>query len=115
MPARIKTQETPYYSQRTRLDGRDYVLEFAYNEREERWYLSIFDEAKTPLARGIKLIANWSLLHPYRFDPRMPPGELTASDTTGDGSPPTLLELGEGKRCELVYWTRAELEALASV
>jgi hypothetical protein len=113
MPARITTQSAPYYRQRTRLDGRDYVLDFSYNEREERWYLSFYDEAETPLALGIKLVANYSLLYPYRYDPRMPPGELNVADLTGDGSPPTLLELGESKRCELLYWSRAELEALA--
>lgn len=113
MPSRIETREDPYYSQRTRLDGRDYVLRFAYNERESRWYLSLLDESESPIILGIKLVANYSLLYPYRYDPRVPPGEINVADLTGDGSPPTLLELGEGKRCELLYWTRAELEELA--
>lgn len=112
MPARINTLEEPYYRERTRLEGRDYILDFAYNEREERWYLSISDEDEVPIARGIKLIANWSLLFPYRYDERTPPGELTVADLTTDGTPPTLLELGEGKRCELIYWTREELKAI---
>lgn len=114
MPLRINTREDPYYTQRTRLEGRDYVLGLEYNEREQRWYLSLYDEAEDPIAIGIKLIANWSLLHPYRYDQRTPPGQLTCSDITGDGSPPTMLELGAGKRCELLYWTRVELEAIAA-
>jgi hypothetical protein len=114
MPGLITTREDPYYTQRTKLDGRIYVMRFAYNEREARWYLGLADDADEPIASGIKLIANWSLLYPYRYDPRAPLGELTVTDLTGDGSPPTLLELGAGKRCELIYWTRAELEEIAS-
>lgn len=111
MPLLLITSEEPHYQQRTRLEGRDYLLTFTFNEREERWYLSIADEAEDPIASGLKLVANWPLLWPYRYDPRIPPGELAVSDVSGDGSPPTLLELGEGKRCELLYWTRAELDA----
>lgn len=110
----IPTSEDPHYQQRARLDGRDYVLTFQFNEREARWSLTLADEAGDPIATGIKLIANWRLLHPYRYDPRCPPGELTCSDISGDGSPPTLLELGKGKRCELLYWPRAELDAIAA-
>lgn len=114
MPKIIPTREDPYYPMRVRLEGRDYILDFDYNQREERWYLSIADEEERPIATGIKLIANWSLLHPYRYDSRCPPGQLTVSDISGNGSPPTQLELGEGKRCELLYWTRAELDAIAA-
>lgn len=99
------TPGAPYHTQKTRLDGRDYVLQFAWNEREARWYLSLFDEEEQPLALGIKLVANWPLLRFYRFDPRVPPGELMVVDLTGDGSPPGLDELGAGKRCELTYFT----------
>lgn len=112
MPLLIPTREEPYYQQRTRLEGRDYVLSFAYNEREARWYLTIADEAESPIATGIKLIANWPLLRPHKWDPRCPAGELNVADISGDASPPTLLELGESKRCELLYWTSAELATI---
>jgi hypothetical protein len=112
MPLIIPTREDPYYQQRTRIEGRDYVLNFAFNEREARWYLTIADEAGSPIATGIKLVANRRLLRPYRYDDRCPPGELVVSDISGDGSPPTQLEIGEGKRCELLYWTAAEVAAI---
>lgn len=99
------TPGEPYYIQRTKLDGRDYVLHFAYNQREERWHLSIHDEEDLPILQGLKLLANWPLLRAHRYDPRVPPGELMVSDQTGDGSPPTLDELGAGRRCELIYQT----------
>ena len=108
------TPGQPYYQQKTRLDGRDFLLHFAYNEREARWYLSIHDEEDTPLRKGLKLVANWPLLRHYREDPRMPPGELIIFDLTGDGSPPTLDDLGEGLRCQLNYTPRADLETIAT-
>lgn len=93
----------PYFTQKTRLDGRDFILKFSYNQREERYYLSIFDEQETPILMGLKLVAVWPLLRRYRANPALPPGELWVSDLTGNGEPPTLNELGEGKRCELTY------------
>jgi hypothetical protein len=101
----IPTSANPYYSERVKLDGRDYLLRFSYNEREERWYLSLYDDAEDPLILGIKLLTNWELLQHYHADPRVPPGELWVMDTTGNDDPPTLNELGVGKRCELTYFS----------
>jgi hypothetical protein len=100
----IPTSAVPYYSQRVKLDGRDYLLRFAYNEREARWYLSLYDDEELPLVLGLKLMTNWELLQHYHADPRVPPGELWVMCLSGDESPPTLSELGEGKRCELTYF-----------
>lgn len=94
---------TPYFTQKTRLDGRDFILKFSYNQREERYYLSIYDEQEEPLLMGLKLVANWPLLRRYRWNPALPPGEIWVMDLTGEGTPPTLDELGEGRRCELTY------------
>lgn len=104
------TPETPYYQQKTRLDGRDYVLHFAYNQREDRWYLSLHDEEDVPILRGLKLVANWPLLKYYHADTRVPPGELIATDLTADGgSPPGFADLGEGRRVELTYFDAAQI------
>lgn len=99
----------PYYSQKTNLEGREFVLRFSYNERIERWYLGIFDEEETPLLQGLKLLANVPLLRHYRHDPRLPPGELMALTTDGSGEPPTLNELGPGRRAELIYLESTDL------
>lgn len=104
----IPTSDAPYYSQRVKLEGRDYLFRFAYNEREERWRLSIFDDEESPLLLGLKLVTNWELLQHYKADTRLPPGELWVMCTSGDDEPPKLDELGEGKRCELTYFTADE-------
>lgn len=114
MPLLIQTSPDPYYEQRVRLDGRDYLLRFAWNQRESRWRLSLFTENDEPIVHGLKLIANWPLLRRYRYDDRVPPGELFVVDWTGDGAPPLLDELGEDKRCQLLYFTPEELAGLRS-
>jgi hypothetical protein len=105
----IPTTAEPFQRMTVRLDGRDYVLELRYNQREERWYLSVADDEGAPILSGLKLQANWPLFWRHRYDVRVPPGEIMAAATGTDRSPPTLTELGEGKRCELTYYDRAEL------
>lgn len=99
----IPTSAEPYYRQKTKLEGRDFILVFSYNQRVERWHLSIYDEEENPLRLGLKLVTNWPLLRRYHQDPRMPPGELMAVASDGSTEPPALDELGEGKRVQLLY------------
>jgi hypothetical protein len=99
----IPTWPDPYYLQKVRLDGRDFVLHFAFNQREDRWSLDIHDDEDEPIVQGLKLLANWPLLRHYRWNESLPPGELIVMDLTGDGAPPGLDELGDGKRCQLIY------------
>ena len=93
----------PYYSLRTTLDGRDYNLSFSWNEREERWYMAIADEADVQLVAGLKLVCNWPLLRFYHANPALPPGELAVVALQNDVAPPGLFDLGIGLRCELEY------------
>lgn len=101
--------DVPYYRQKTKLEGREFVLYFAFNQRIGRWHLSVFDEEETPLVQGLKLVVNWPLLRHYRYDSRLPPGELMALAQDGSHEPPGLGELGEGKRVELIYLEVADL------
>jgi len=106
----IPTTNDSFQRMTVRLDGRDYVLTLLYNQREESWYLSIGDDESVPLLSGLKLQANWPLLWRHRYNTSLPPGELMVTSTT-DSVSPTLSDLGEGKRCELTYYDRAELVA----
>jgi|GEM_PF-1435203 len=99
----------PHYVMRTRLDGRDFILRFIWNQRQDRWYFDILSTAEEPIAVGIKIVANWPLLRFHRWDKRLPPGELMAIDLSGDRSPPRLNELAIGKRCELTYFPVTDL------
>jgi hypothetical protein len=99
------TPGVPFQSRKVRLEGRDFILQLAWNQREAGWYLSILDEEATPLVMGLKVLANWRMLRQYyNWDPRVPPGEFVATDLTGGTEPPGLNELGVGLRCELTYF-----------
>lgn len=96
------SEDTPLYSERIGLDGRDFLFEFDWNDREGRWYLSIRGVDETPLALGIKVVANWPLLRRFS-DPSLPQGSLFAADLSPEnGESPTYLELG--KRVRLLYF-----------
>jgi len=101
------TPGVPFYKQKTRLDGVDYILWFRYSQREDRWYLSIYDAGETPILLGLKLVLNWPLLQAYRYNPLLPPGEIVAMGLTTDDSPPGLNELGEAQRVQLTYFEAA--------
>jgi hypothetical protein len=107
----LLTTEDPFQKQNVNLDGVDFIVSLSFNQREERWYLSIADDEGTPLISGLKLLANYRLLFRHRYNTKLPAGEIMAIDTTPDGSPPTLLELGAGKRCVLTYLDAAEVAA----
>lgn len=94
--------ENAHCSQRTTLDGRDYLFEIDWNQRESRWYLSMFDQTGDPILQGKKVVAGWDLLR-LVIDERRPPGRLYALDYSGTGTDPALDDVGLGKRVELVY------------
>lgn len=103
----IPTFSDPNYRQTTFFEGTAYVLEFSYNQRELVWYLSVSDPDGTPLANGMKVMANIGLLG-SRTDVRLPPGEIVAVTTSADDSPPDIGELGDGLRCTLIYLDSTE-------
>lgn len=107
----IPTSDKPFYTQRTTLEGREFVLEFTYNQREDVTYLSILDTANVLIRGSIKIITNRALLSRYKYDTRLPPGDIYAFSFTTD-APPAFGELGETKRVRLVYFNTEEQESL---
>lgn len=109
MSQTIPTLPDPYYTIRVRLDDHDYTLEFRYSPRAARYYLNIFDAEDNALVCGIKLVSNLQLLRYYHFRDGVPPGELMVTCTSTDTTSPALGELGEDQRCQLTYFTHAEV------
>lgn len=112
MSQTIPTQDGPYYSQVTRLDDADFTLEFRYSTREQRYYLNLYDANDVLLCAGLKLISNWPLLRYSKFRPGVPRGEIMVTAIGVDTSAPRLGELGADKRCQLTYFTAAEVAAI---
>lgn len=99
--------ELPSYVQRVTLEGREYVLAFDWNEREGRWFLDLLDNEETPLAVGLKVVVGFPLLRRRKTDPRLPPGDFIAIDSSDTGRDPGFGELGG--RVALCYLEAAEL------
>jgi hypothetical protein len=97
---------TPLYQERVRLEGRDYILLFDWNNREQRYYLSIFDQDGVPLLLGVKVVSNWGMLGKHHFNPALPPGELIPMDLESGGEPPTFDDFGT--RVRLFYYESDE-------
>lgn len=103
--------DTPLYSQRTTLDGKEYLLKFDYSEREDRWFLSLYDVDETPLALGIKVIPNWPLLRLHVSNPDVPQGKLVARDFSLAPAAPGFGDLG--RRVSILYYDEEALVTLA--
>ena len=86
--------DSPISTQRTTLSGQTYRLDFRYNTRRELWELSLYDEAGTPVAEGLAIVANWDLLYSVASENR-PPGGIFLY--TGSGVPATLQDLVDEK------------------
>ena len=98
----------PFYTQRVRLDGREYSLRFRWNTCAERWRMDLLTDENEPIVLGMKIVTDWPLLRYYKFDPRCPPGEFFAQTLTQDTSPPGFSDLGIGQRVELTYYAATE-------
>lgn len=100
------------FEQRTALEGSDFIFRFWYSQREARWYMDLFDDARSAIATGVKLVPNTDLLSGLN-DARRPAGVIMVYDTLSGGSSPItpvspgLLDLG--LRHLVLYSPSAEL------
>lgn len=100
--------DTPLFSVRYPLEGKEYSFRFDYVERWSSFVFDVVDDAGEPIVAGIRLVSNRPLLEAFRHDPRLPPGRLIATAQGTDVSPAKLNELGIGRRVELTYITSDE-------
>ena len=97
------------WTQRTALDGVDYLLTFRWSQREGHWLLDVATAEASPIVSGLALVVG-SLLLVGVVDARRPAGQLVAVDTTGaNDADPAFDDLGT--RFVLTYVTAAELAA----
>jgi hypothetical protein len=92
--------DSEHYEEQVELDGVVYGLKFAWNHRASGWFLSLAKQDGTPILSGLRIVADWPLLH-YCSHPDKPGGNLMAMDTSGAGLDPGLTELGS--RVLLMY------------
>ncbi len=97
--------DTEFYVERVELDSVVFELTFAWNTREEKWFLSVADADGVALASGIKIVADWPLFQSVS-NADMPAGTMLANDTSGAGLDPGLDDLGD--RVLLMYQDAAD-------
>lgn len=86
------------------LAGDVFRMVLRYNEREGRYFMTLFDENDTMLISSVKVVLDYPLLNRLT-DVRRPKGELFAVDK-GAGEP-TLSTLGDG--VDLVFTPFADI------
>ena len=82
------------------LSGSVYRFGLYWNTRGQFWLLDIFDQADTPLATGLKLVADWELIGGLGMA-SLPAGLLYVVDVSGQGLDPGIDDLGT--RVQLIY------------
>lgn len=111
-----RTDGIPHYTQRTALEGRDYVFTFRFGERRGGWVFDIATLDGVRIVSGQLVTPNFSdLLRRSAVDER-PPGVLWATNLADppEGGPfalPGLYDLGgPDGRCRLYYTTSDTVE-----
>lgn len=110
MPTVIPTfPDLANYSIAPSIDGTVYNLTFRFSERESCYYVDLALNDGTMLVGGKKLVCSWSIWSRQRYNPLVPQGHLICYPGKGlSDDPPTIGELGRGRRCVLFYVTFAE-------
>ncbi len=93
--------DLPSYSYSIDIDDNVYILEFNFNYRMQRWFMSIKDSDGNPIISGIILLSNWLLTQRF-VDTRLPLGDIMLLNYEND-TPPNRNELGS--KAELIYST----------
>lgn len=108
------TPGVPLYTQRTKLEGKDYLLRFDWNARSATWYLQVMNSDGEALTGMLRLVLGVPLLRLHHDDDRVPPGELIMAEPgrlPGEGMTAPGLE-DVNTRTILLYLEAAEVEAL---
>ena len=98
--------DVDFYAMTVALGENDYRLSFAYNTRDERWYMDIAQADGAALVSGVPCVVDTPLLLRYT-NPALPEGYLIATDTTGEGIEATKDDFGD--RVQLTFIPAADL------
>jgi hypothetical protein len=95
-----------YYAMTVALGENDFRLTFAYNTRDDRWYMDIAKADGTALVNGVPMVVDTPLLLRYT-NPALPEGYLIATDTTGEGIEAAKEDFGD--RVQLIFIPSSDL------
>ena len=99
------------FEQRTNLEGDDFIFRFWYNEREDRWFVDLYDDTRSLIAGGVKLIPTANLFE-VLTDDRAPAGRVGVFDRYSAGDAPRTARAPGfadlGSRVLVLYYDTAE-------
>lgn len=72
----------PHFDFVVELEGASYTVELQWNDRAERWFISLYDATNAPIFSGATLVCNWDLLR-RSVHPQRPPGQFFALSPSG--------------------------------
>lgn len=104
-------EQQPTYDYWVTLTDVEYRLVVAYRERNDRWYLTIYNADNEALLSNKKLSVNTSLISRHQIA-GLPPGDFVLWDTSGAEAECGYDDLGI--RCVLIYFEPDEIPAPAS-
>lgn len=100
-----RTDGAWWYELPVTLGDRDFMLDFTFvaeggavDGSAGEWWLTVRTAAGEALGSSCLMVT-----HALFQGRAWLPGVLIVTDAAGTGQPPGLLELGEGRRCELLY------------
>lgn len=85
---------------RTILDAIEVILKIDWNDRAQRYQLSVYDANENALAEGLCMNVDTEIMNRYTIE-GLPKGMLTLIDTSETHEEAGLGDLGE--RCKLIY------------
>lgn len=97
------------YRLSTTLEGQEYLFDVRWNNREEAWYLSIFDVNGDVIKWNIKIVLGVQLGMRVT-NANFPPGALYAIDLTNRGLEAKFDDIGE--RVVVIYLSSAEVAGI---
>ena len=105
------SSESPKFRFNTELDGGNFIFSFRFNERVDRWVMSISDATETPLVMGIPILLGTVFYDQFK-NPGLPKGRLFAINPESPN-----VEAGRddlGKSVFIYYMDEGDLEARIS-
>lgn len=93
------------------LAGELFRLEFAWNAREESWYMNIQDQNENYILAGIKMVIKYKLLEQYRAYTNLPDGDFILWDLEQNSQNGGVTFENLGKRYQLLFFSQEEIEA----
>lgn len=90
-----------YYSFDVELEGEIYIFYLRYNNRAEKWVISMYDSNEDPIFQGLYLVLGYDYFNSF-YDSRLPSGNLVLVNIESANEEPTRDNLGTN--CKLLYY-----------